>query len=123
MRCLGIRGATTVDVNTREAIVEATAELLAAMIEKNGVGQDDVASMFFTTTRDINAEFPAVAARTLGWTQTALLCAHEMDVPGALPMTLRVLLHVNTEKKPGDINHIYLREARRLRPDIANANE
>ncbi len=123
MRCLGIRGATTVDVNTREAIVEATAELLAAMIEKNGVGQDDVASMFFTTTRDINAEFPAVAARTLGWTQTALLCAHEMDVPGALPMTLRVLLHVNTEKKPGDINHIYLREARRLRPDIANAND
>lgn len=123
MRCLGIRGATTVDANTRDAIVEATAELLAAMIEKNGVGEDDVASMFFTTTRDINAEFPAVAARTLGWTHTALLCAHEMDVPGALPMTLRILLHVNTEKKPGDINHIYLREARRLRPDLAKTNE
>jgi chorismate mutase len=119
MRCLGIRGATTVDANTREAIVEATAELLRSIIEKNGVGRDDVASMFFTTTRDINAEFPAVAARELGWTNTALLCAHEMDVPGSLPMTLRILVHVNTERNPDDINHIYLRGARVLRPDLA----
>ena len=120
MRCLGIRGATTVESNTREAIVDATAELLSAIIEKNEVAGDDVASILFTTTRDVNAEFPAVAARTLGWTNTALLCAHEMDVPGALPMALRILLHVNTERKPVDIHHIYLRGARVLRPDLAS---
>jgi chorismate mutase len=121
MRCLGIRGATTVEANTREAIVEATSELLGAMIEKNDVLAEDVASIIFTTTRDINAEFPAVAARSLGWTNTALLCAHEMDIPGALPMALRILLHVNTERTSSDINHVYLRGARVLRPDLAAA--
>jgi chorismate mutase len=120
MRCLGIRGATTVESNTREAIVEATSELLGAMIEKNEVAAEDVASIIFTTTRDINAEFPAVAARGLGWTNTALLCAHEMDIPGALPMALRILLHVNTERRSSDIYHVYLRGARVLRPDLAS---
>ncbi len=122
MRCLGIRGATTVPANTREAILDATSELLTSMVKANDVTSDDVASAFFTTTPDVNAEFPAVAARSMGWTNVALLCGHEMDVPGSLPMCLRILLHVNTEKRTVDINHIYLRGARVLRPDLGGAD-
>jgi chorismate mutase len=81
----GIRGATTVKANTREAILEATIELLTAIVEANAIDAEDVASAFFTSSRDLNAEFPALAARQIGWTNVALLCGHEMDVPGALP--------------------------------------
>lgn len=118
MRCLGIRGATSLTANTREAILDATHELLAAITKANGITRDDVASVFFTTTPDLTAEFPAVAARELGWTMTPMLCGHEMNVPGSLPMCLRVLLHVNTEKRPDEIKHIYLRGAAQLRPDL-----
>jgi chorismate mutase len=114
----GVRGATTVESNTVEAILDATKELLAAMLKTNEIDTEDVVSAFFTTTPDLNAEFPAVAARDMGWTDVALLCGHEMNKPGALPMCLRILLHVNTEKGRGDIRHIYLRGARVLRPDI-----
>jgi chorismate mutase len=114
----GIRGATTVEANSVEAILEATRELLAAMLKANGVDVEYVASAFFTTTVDLNAEFPAVAARDLGWTNVALMCGHEMNKPGGLPMCLRILLHVNTDKPARDIKHIYLRGARVLRPDI-----
>jgi chorismate mutase len=114
----GVRGATTVESNTVEAILEATKELLAAMLKANDIDADDVASAFFTTTPDLNAEFPAVAARDMGWSDIALLCGHEMNKPGALPMCLRILLHVNTEKGSRDIKHTYLRGARVLRPDI-----
>jgi chorismate mutase len=114
----GVRGATTVESNSVEAILEATKELLAAMIKSNDIDQDDVASAFFTTTPDLNAEFPAVAARDMGWTDVALLCGHEMNKPGALPMCLRILLHVNTDKGKRDIRHVYLRGARVLRPDL-----
>jgi chorismate mutase len=114
----GVRGAITVESNTVEAILEATKELLAAMIKSNDIDHDDVASAFFTTTPDLNAEFPAVAARDLGWSDVALLCGHEMNKPGALPMCLRILLHVNTEKGKRDIKHVYLRGARVLRPDL-----
>jgi chorismate mutase len=117
MRCRGIRGATTVDANTREAIFQATTELLSQMVLANDVQPDEVASVFFTTTRDLNADFPALAARQVGWNDVALLCAHEMDVPGGLPMCLRILLHVNTEKRADEIVHVYLRGARALRPD------
>ena len=117
MRCRGIRGASTVDTNTREAILQAATELLSQMVLANGVQPDEVASVFFTTTRDLNADFPALAARQMGWNDVALLCAHEMDVPGSLPMCLRILLHVNTEKRPEEIVHVYLRGARVLRPD------
>jgi chorismate mutase len=117
MRCRGIRGATTVDANTREAIFQATRELLSQMVLANDVQPDEVASVFFTTTRDLNADFPALAAREMGWNDVALLCAHEMDVPGSLPMCLRILLHVNTEKRAEEIVHVYLRGARALRPD------
>ncbi len=118
MLCRGIRGATTVPANTREAILEATRELLLAMVEANDVRTEDIASAIFTTTPDLTAEFPAVAARELGWTHVALLCGHEMSVPGSLPMCLRVLLHVNTDKGQDDIVHVYLRGAKALRPEF-----
>ena len=114
----GIRGAITVEANTREAILQATRELLAAMLKVNEIDVDDVASAFFTTTPDLNAEFPALAAREMGWSHVALLCGHEMNVPGSLPMCLRILLLVNTGRPPADIRHVYLREARVLRPDF-----
>ena len=114
----GVRGATTVKANTREAILEATAELLQAMAEANGLDSEDVASAFFTSSPDLNAEFPALAARQMGWTNVALLCGHEMQVPGSLLMCLRILLHVNTEKKASEIVHVYLHGARVLRPDF-----
>ena len=114
----GVRGATTVEANSPESILEATKELLAAMLKVNDVDVEYVASAFFTVTPDLNAEFPAIAARDMGWSSVALLCGHEMNKPGALPMTLRVLLHVNTEKAAREIKHVYLRGARVLRPDI-----
>lgn len=120
MRLRGIRGATTVDVNTKDAILEAATELLSAIIEANDIHRDDVASAFFSTTPDLDAEFPAVAARQMGWSHVALMCAHEMNVPGSLPMCLRILLHVNTDREPADIKFIYLRGARALRPDLVD---
>ena len=119
MTVRGIRGATTVAGNTREAILEATAELLEAVVRANGLRREDVASAFFTTTADLDAEYPAVAARAAGWTDVALLCGHEMNVPGGLPRCLRLLVHVNTDKPPSAIRHVYLREAAALRPDLA----
>ncbi|MGI8554657.1 MAG: chorismate mutase [Dehalococcoidia bacterium] len=120
MRVRGIRGATTVERNQREAIVGATTELLLKMVELNGIEIDEIASAFFSTSPDLNAEFPAVAAREqLGWNSVALLCSHEMGVPGSLPMCLRVLLHVNTEKRADEVTHVYMRGARALRRDLA----
>lgn len=117
MSVRGIRGATTVEVNEPESILEATAELLTELMQANGLQVDDVASAFFTTTLDLNAEFPAVAARSLGWDDIALLCGHEMNVPGSLPSCLRILLHVNTEKAASQLVHVYLRGASVLRPE------
>ena len=114
----GVRGATTVQANTRQAILEATRELLEAIVQANEIQVDDVASAFFTVSPDLNAEFPALAAREMGWTHVALLCGHEMAVPGSLKMCLRILLHINTEKRPEDLAHVYLKGARVLRPDI-----
>ncbi|MGD0205674.1 MAG: chorismate mutase [Dehalococcoidia bacterium] len=118
MLCRGIRGATTVEANSRETILEATAELLAAMVTANDIKPEDVVSAFFTTTPDLNAEFPALAARRLGWNDVPLLCGHEMAVPGSLPMCLRILLHMNTDKRADQIVHVYLRGAGVLRPDF-----
>ena len=115
--CRGIRGATTVDANTSDAILDATRELLELMIEANDLDSSDVGSAIFTTTPDLNAEFPAIAARQLGWHDVALMCGHEMNVPGALPMCIRVLIHWNTTKAQTDIRHVYIRGARNLRPD------
>ena len=115
MACRGIRGATTIESNSKEAILAATKELLQQMIDANGVEAQDVACTIFTTTSDLDAEFPAVAARQLGWSNVALLCGHEMNVPGSLRTCLRILILFNTEKSPGEIVHVYTRGARELR--------
>ncbi|MEX2081158.1 MAG: chorismate mutase [Dehalococcoidia bacterium] len=118
----GIRGATTVTGNTKDEIVAAARELLEVMIEANEIDPEEVASAIFTTTPDLTAEFPAVAARQMGWTYVPLICGHEMGVPGSLPLCLRILLHVNTEKGPHDIHHAYIRGARALRPDLGTSS-
>jgi chorismate mutase len=123
MMVRGVRGATTVEANSVEAILDATRELLSAMIKANEIDAESVASAFFTTTPDLNAEFPAVAARDMGWKHVALLCGHEMNKPGGLPMCLRILLHVNTDRPAQQIRHVYLRGARVLRPDIDDPAE
>ena len=115
-RVVGIRGATTVDENTKESIGEATADLLRQIVDANEIDVEDVAACYFTTTVDLNADFPAHAARAgMGWTDVALLCGHEMQVPGGLPMCLRVLLIVNSEKRPSEVVNIYDKGAVHLR--------
>jgi chorismate mutase len=112
----GLRGATTADSNTRDAILESTRELLEALVEANNVSADDIAAVTFSTTRDLDAEFPAVAARVgMGWTEVAMMCGHEMEVPGGQERCIRVMMLVNTDKAPHDLKRIYLREAASLR--------
>ncbi len=118
MPCRGIRGAITVANNTREEIIERTKTLLRKIAEANGILPEDLACIIFTTTSDLNAEFPALAARELGWTKVPLLCAKEIEVPGSIPRCIRVLLLWNTEKEQEEIVHVYLGEAERLRPDL-----
>jgi chorismate mutase len=118
MPCRGVRGATTVEQDCREEILTATRQLLALMLRQNDIRSCDVASAIFTTTVDINAEFPALAARQLGLLDVPLLCGHEIDVPGSLRKCVRVLLHWNTDKPQSEVHHVYVREATRLRPDI-----
>jgi chorismate mutase len=117
VKCRGIRGATVIAANTRSAIIDGTRELLSAMAEANEVEIDDVAGILFTTTTDLNAEFPAVAGRELGWLDTAMLCGHEIAVPGSLKSCVRVLMLWNTDKALRDIRHVYLGEAQSLRPE------
>lgn len=119
MPCRGVRGATTIERNEREAILTATRELLALMIRRNDIKSCDVASALFSTTTDVDAEFPALAARQLGWLDVPLLCSHEMAVPGSLPRCIRVMIHWNTDKPQSEIEHIYVRDANRLRPDLS----
>jgi len=116
LQCCGIRGAITVSANSRESILAATEELLMEMTQANEVDIRDIAAIFFTTTSDLNAEFPAAATRELGWpANLALLCGHEMNVPNDLPRCLRILMLVNTEKGSEEITHVYLGEAKRLK--------
>ncbi len=117
MAVRGIRGATSVADNDPKLIKEATQELLCRMADENQLVLEDVASVLFTVTRDLNAAFPAAAARDLGWTRVPLLCATEIDVPGSIPGIIRVLIHVNTDKKQQEIKHVYLKEAAKLRED------
>ncbi|MBA2391451.1 MAG: chorismate mutase [Ktedonobacteraceae bacterium] len=119
MYCRGIRGATTVESNDREEILAATIELLQLLILHNDLKTEDIASVIFTLTDDLNAEFPAVAARGLGWTETALMCARELPIPGSLDKCIRILLHVNTERSAAEIQHIYIRGAVSLRPTLS----
>ena len=118
----GIRGATSVESDDREAVLAATAELLRAVLDQNGV--DDlgrISSAFFTTTPDLTSCFPAEAARGVGFGAVPLLCASEIDVAGALPMLIRVLLHVDTDLAQQDVKHVYLHRAKLLRPDLGEA--
>jgi len=117
--CRGIRGATTAAENTRSAILTATRELLERIIAANDLCAEDIASVMFSTTADLNAEFPAVAARALGWHDTALFCAHEIAVPGSVKRCIRVLILWNTARRADEIVHIYLRGATSLRPEHA----
>jgi len=118
MWCRGIRGATVATENTKDSILYACTELLQSMIEANDVDSSDIAGVWFTTTVDLNAEFPAVAARELGWSNVALLCGHEMNVPGRLTSCLRVLMLVNTDKRNDEIVNVYLRGTEVLRDDL-----
>jgi chorismate mutase len=114
----GIRGAITASANDRGAILEATSTLLAEIIQANRLSPETVAAVFFTTSADLNAAYPAEAARAKGWTHVPLLCSHEMVVPGGLPACIRVLMLVNTDAAQADIRHIYLGGAAALRPDL-----
>jgi len=116
LHCRGVRGAITVPANNKESIIAATKELLKEMVLANDIKTDDIAAILFTTTSDLNAEFPAAATREIDWPQhLALLCGHEMNVPNSLPRCLRVLMLVNTPKTSDEIKHIYLGEAQKLR--------
>lgn len=122
MAIRGIRGATTVGEDRSEAVLAATRELLQELLDRNGIRDfDDIVSAVFTTTPDLTSTFPAEAARGLGMRHVPLLCASEIAVPGAMPRCIRVLLHVETPRTPREVVHVYLREAKRLRPDVTSA--
>ncbi len=115
--CRGIRGATTAAANTAEDILEATEELVKVLIALNDLEPDDIASAIFTTTPDLTAWFPALAAREFGWTEVPMICTHEMAVPGSLQKAVRVLVHVNTTRTASEMRHVYLKGAKQLRPE------
>jgi len=119
MSVRAIRGATQVEANTAEAISAATQELILEILKVNSLGPDDVISVLFTSSPDLDAAFPAAAARSVGFESTPLICSVEIDVAGALPRTVRVMAHVETELSKSEIAHIYLHGAKALRRDIA----
>lgn len=122
-RWYAIRGAATVDCNNKEAILSSTRVLLRSILAENHLHADEIVSAFFVVTRDLTAAYPAAAARQIGWTETALLCASDMEVEGSLPQCVRVLLHVYAERPSDHIHHVYLGEAKRLRPDWARRED
>jgi chorismate mutase len=118
----GVRGAITVERDEPELILEATRELLTAMLEANGIADHEtIGAIFFTTTPDLTSTFPAEAARELGMNMVPLICNQEIPVPNRLPRAVRVMMQINTLKRQDEIQHIYLRDARRLRPDLSSA--
>jgi chorismate mutase len=122
MTIRGIRGATTVSADVPDLILQATRELLEAILEENeGMQPEDVASAIFTVTDDLASTFPAQAARQMGWELVPMLCGREIPVPESLPRVIRVLVHWNTEIPQSEIKHVYLRDAVRLRPDLVAA--
>jgi chorismate mutase len=120
MKLRALRGATTVEANEPEAILSATEELVRAVMERNGLDAEQMVSCIFTCTNDLDAEFPAVAARDMGLSAVPLLCAREIDVPGALPRVIRLLLHCYADPD-SEPRHVYLREAESLRRDLQGA--
>lgn len=122
MAVRGIRGATSVKQDDPEQIREATQELIEEILKRNQIANyDEIISAIFTTTTDLCSAFPAEAARQIGMNLVPLLCAQEIPVTGSMPQCIRVLLHVNTDRSPGEVEHVYLREAKRLRPDMKSA--
>jgi len=119
MSVRGIRGAINIASNTREEILTKSRELLEAIVTANKVAPDDIACAIFTLTPDLNADFPAYAARQLGWRDVPLMCARELDVPAAMEKVIRVLLLVNSEIPASEIRHQYLGDTPKLRPDLA----
>ena len=118
----GIRGATTVTEDDVDLILQATRELLEAIVKENAdMKPEDIGSAIFTVTEDLAATFPAQAARQMGWSMVPMMCAREIPVPGSLPKVIRVLVHWNTETPQGEIKHVYLRGAVKLRPDLVAA--
>lgn len=113
-----VRGAITVENNSSDEIIEQTKILLKKIVEDNKIEQDDIISIIFSVTKDLDAAFPAVGARQLGWTDIALMCTNEVDIPGSLRKCIRVMMHINTDKNNYEIKHVYLKEAKTLRPDI-----
>ena len=113
-----LRGATTVDADTVEQLNERVVVLLEEMIERNGIDHDDIVSILFTATDDIHATFPATAARTLGLGDVPLICARELDIVGATPMCVRVLMHMTTRRSRAELRHVYLEGASGLRDDL-----
>ena len=118
MTCRGIRGAITIKENNEQQIIDGTVRLLNDIISKNNISENDIVSIFFSVTEDLNATFPARAARQMNLNHTPLLCFHEIRVPGGLEKCIRILMHVNSDKPIQDIEHIYLEKAASLRPDI-----
>ena len=119
MTVIAIRGAIQIDADERDAILEGTAELVSAVMSRNDLTPDDVISVLFTSTPDLVAEFPALAARKLGFHAVPLMCSVEISVPGAMPRVVRLMAHVDTDKTRAEIQHVYLRGAVGLRQDIA----
>lgn len=119
MAIRGVRGATTADQNTKDEILSKTEELLLKIIKENNIDIEDIASVFFSMTDDLTAEFPAVAARNMGWTYTPLFCQKELTIDSGLGKCIRVLLHVNSSKSQKEMLHQYLRGAKVLRPDFS----
>ena len=118
MKVRGIRGAITVSKDTEEEIMSATTELLEEMIEVNNLQEENTASIFFSLTDDLSSTFPAVAARELGWNHAALFCCQELTIDDSLNKCIRVLIHYNTDKELTALDHVYLRRAKKLRPDL-----
>lgn len=114
----GIRGAATIELDSSDAILEETCELLVEMTQRNGVEPDDIASVLFTLSPDLHAAFPAKAARELGWKYVPVICARELDVDHGLSRTIRVMMHVETTRHPREIQHVYLGRAVALREDL-----
>jgi len=115
-----VRGAITVEENTKEEIYKATNELLAEIVKRNDIKNDEMISIIFSVTKDLDAAFPATAARQAGFNDVPLMCTNEIDVPNSLKKCIRILLHFNTDKQNSEIKHVYLKGAKILRPDIAD---
>lgn len=120
----GIRGAITVSADLPDEILKETTALVKEMVEQNGIEPDNVASVIISTTHDISSAFPAKAVRSMeGWTYVPVMCTHEMAVPGSLPLCVRVMMHVNTSQAQEEVQHIYMNEAMKLRPDLVKNSQ